>query len=147
MKKTQTKSVSAKRIAMSFLCLALAVVMLASCGDMFILSGQTPIKFLMKENLSKYVDVSVPNSINYADVRESLEAGYDLFRVNLTETYFGKTAYIEEGCTVDFTLGAELVTTTEEGTTYTEITLPEKYVIYRGQTQDMDGVQYVNVEE
>ena len=132
MKKTQTKSVSAKRIAMSFLCLALAVVMLASCGDMFILSGQTPIKFLMKENLSKYVDVSVPNSINYADVRESLEAGYDLLRVNLTETYFGKTAYIEEGCTVDFTLGAELVTTTEEGTTYTEITLPEKYAKIEG---------------
>jgi hypothetical protein len=106
--------------------------MLASCGDMFIMNGQAPINFLIKKDLSEFVDVDIPESINYADVRESLEAGYDLFRVGLTETYFGKTIYIEEGCTVDFTLKAELVTETDEGKKYTEITMPEKYAKMEG---------------
>ena len=95
MKKFRLNSVRAKRIFTSLLCLALAAVMLASCGDAFILSSQTPIKFLMKENLSKYVTLDIPESLNYADVREKLVAGYDLFRVGLTETYFGSSAYIE----------------------------------------------------
>ena len=127
MKKFSLNSARAGRIFTSFLCLVLAVAMLASCGDAFILSGQTPIKFLMKENLSKYVDLEVPSSMNYADIREKLLAGYDLFRVGLTETYFGTSAYIEEGCTVDFTLSAELVTATDEGNKYTAIEMPEKY--------------------
>lgn len=132
MKKNRLKSACAKRIAASFLCLALAVVMLASCGDAFILSGQTPIKFLIKQNLSKYVDLSLPESMKYADVRESLKAGYDLFRVGLTETYFGSSVYIEEGCTLDFTLSAELVTKTDDGNKYTAIEMPEKYAKMEG---------------
>jgi hypothetical protein len=120
------------RIFTSFLCLLLAAVMLASCGDAFILSSQTPIKFLMKQNLSEYVDLEVPSSMNYSEIREKLVAGYDLFRVGLTETYFGSSAYIEEGCTVDFTLKAELVTETDEGKKYTEITMPEKYAKMEG---------------
>jgi len=130
MKKTHFKA--AKRFFASALCLALAVMMLASCGDLFVLSGQSPIKFLMKQDLSKYVEVDVPDSINYDDVKESLKAGYDLFRVGLTETYFGKSAYIEEGCTVDFTLSAELVTQTAEGNRYTKIEMPEKYATVEG---------------
>lgn len=132
MKNNNNASVRAKRIFTSFLCLALAVMMLASCSDIFLLGSQTPIKFLMKEDLSKYVDVKVPESINYADVRENLKAGYDLFRVGLTETYFGKSAYIEEGCTVDFTLSAELVTATDAGNQYTAIEMPEKYANVEG---------------
>jgi len=132
MKNNNHGKARAKRIFTSFLCLALAVMMLASCSDTFLLSGQTPIKFLMKEDLSKYVDMSVPASINYAEVRENLKAGYDLFRVGLTETYFGKSAYIEEGCTVDFTLSAELVTATEGGNQYTAIEMPEKYAKMEG---------------
>ena len=108
-------------------CLVLAVTMLASCGDMFLLDGQKPLNFLMKQDLSKYVDVKVPESMNYADIRENLKAGYDLFRVGLTETYYGKSVYIEEGSTLDFTLSAELVTTTDEGTKYTDLVIPEKY--------------------
>ena len=127
MKKIHSKSARAGKRIVSFLCLVLAVMMLASCGDALILSGQTPIKFLIKEDLSKYVDVQVPSSISYAEIRENLAAGYDLFRVGLTETYFGKCAYVEEGCTIDFKLSAELVTTTDAGSQYTEITMPEKY--------------------
>lgn len=132
MKKTQTKSVSIKRIACAFLCLTLAAVMLASCGDAFILGSQKPINFLMKQDLSKYVDVNVPESINYADVRTNLKIAYDLFRVSLTETYFGKTAYIEEGCTVDFTLAAEVGVNEGDGITYKEITVPEQYAKFEG---------------
>lgn len=132
MKNNNHASARAKRIFTSFLCLALAVMMLASCSDTFLLSGQTPIKFLMKEDLSKYVDMSVPASINYAEVRENLKAGYDLFRVGLTETYFGKSAYVEEGSTMDFTLSAELVTETENGNQYTAIEMPEKYAKIEG---------------
>ena len=127
MKKIRLNSARTGRIFTSFLCLLLAAVMLASCGDAFILSGQTPIKFLMKEKLSKYVDLEVPSSMNYADIREKLVAGYDLFRVGLTETYFGSSAYIEEGSTVDFTLEADLVTKTDDGNKYTKIEMPENY--------------------
>ena len=69
MKKFRLNSARTGRIFTSFLCLVLAVVMLASCGDAFILSGKTPIKFLMKQDLSKYVDLEVPSSMNYADIR------------------------------------------------------------------------------
>jgi hypothetical protein len=120
------------RIFTSFLCLLLAAVMLASCGDAFILSSQTPIKFLMKQNLSEYVDLEVPSSMNYSEIREKLVAGYDLFRVGLTETYFGSSAYIEEGCTLDFALSAELVTKTDAGNQYTAITVPEQYAKIEG---------------
>ena len=130
MKKNHFKA--AKRIFAVALCLALAVMMLASCGDIFMLNSQTPIKFLMKQDLSKYVDVDVPDSMNYADIRANLKSGYDVFRVGLTETYFGKSAYIEEGCTLDFTLSAELVTSTNEGNKFTKIEMPEKYAKVEG---------------
>ena len=132
MKKIRSRSARFGRIAASLLCLVMAVMMLASCGDSLILNSQAPINFLMKQNLSEYVSVTVPDSINYAEVRESLAAGYDLFRVGLTETYFGKSAYVEEGCTMDFKLSAELVTTTEEGNRYTAIEMPEKYAKIEG---------------
>ena len=132
MKKTHFKAVRAKRIFASFICLALAVMMLASCGDLFVLDSQTPIKFLMKQDLSKYVDVDVPTSIKYSEVKDTLKAGYDLFRVGLTETYFGSSAYIEEGCTIDFTLSADLVTQTNEGNKYTPIDMPEQYAKVEG---------------
>ena len=132
MKKFRLNSARTGRIFTSFLCLVLAVVMLASCGDAFILSGKTPIKFLMKQDLSKYVDLEVPSSMNYADIREKLLAGYNLFRVGLTETYFGSSAYIEEGCTIDFTLTADLVTATDEGNKYTAIEVPESNKIMKG---------------
>lgn len=130
MKKTHFKAV--KRIFAAALCLALAVTMLASCGDMFVLDSQKPINFLMKQDLSKYVDIDVPESMNYSEIREKLKAGYDLFRVGLTETYFGSSVYVEEGCTLDFTLSADLVTQTAEGNKYTEIEMPEKYAKVEG---------------
>ncbi len=132
MKKFHFNAARAKRIFTLFLCFALAAVMLASCGDMFIMSGQSPINFLMKKDLTEFGDVDIPESINYAEVRESLKAGYDLFRVGLTETYFGKTIYIEEGCTLDFALSAELVTKTDAGNQYTAITVPEQYAKIEG---------------
>ncbi|MBQ9746800.1 MAG: hypothetical protein IJW21_08265 [Clostridia bacterium] len=132
MKKIHFRASRAGRICTAALSLALAVMMLASCGDMFLLNSQSPINFLMKQDLSKYVDVDIPETINYADVRDKLVAGYDLFRVGLTDTYFGTSAYVEEGATMDFTLAAELVTKTDEGNKYTAIEMPEQYAKMEG---------------
>ena len=49
MKKFHFNAARAKRIFTLFLCFALAAVMLASCGDMFIMNGQAPINFLIKK--------------------------------------------------------------------------------------------------
>lgn len=87
----------------------------------------SPIDFLMKEDLSAYVDVETIESMNYDELREPLKSGYDVFRVSITETYFGTSVYIEEGSTLDFTLSAELVTEKDGTTEYTQIELPDEY--------------------
>ena len=87
----------------------------------------------MKKDLSKYVDFDIPENIKYSDVEAAVRSGYDVFRVGLTETYFGKQVYVEEGSTMDFTLSAELVFEAAEGAKeYTTITMPEKYAKMTG---------------
>lgn len=86
-----------------------------------------PIDFLMEKDLSKYVDFEIPETIKYGDIKEAVASGYDVFRVGLTESYFGTDVYVEEGSTMDFTLSAELVTEAEGAKEYTEITLPAEY--------------------
>lgn len=95
----------------------------------FAARSTAPIDFLMKKDLSKYVDFEIPDEIAYSDVEAAIKSGYDVFRVSLTETYFGSQAYVEEGSTMDFTLSAELVSEgeTEGAKEYTQITLPEEY--------------------
>ncbi len=95
----------------------------------FAARSTSPIDFLMKKDLSKYVAFEIPDEIAYSDVEEAIKSGYDVFRVSLTETYFGNQVYVEEGSTMDFTLSAELVSKgeTEEAVEYTAITLPEEY--------------------
>ncbi len=86
-----------------------------------------PIDFLMKKELSKYVDFEIPETIEYDDIKEAVASGYDVFRISLTETYFGTEVYVEEGSTMDFTLSAELVTEIDGTKEYTDITLPAEY--------------------
>ena len=95
----------------------------------FAARSTSPINFLMNKDLSKYVDFDIPENIEYSDVEAAVRSGYDVFRVGLTETYFGKQVYVEEGSTMDFTLSAELVSEgpTEGSKEYTAITMPEKY--------------------
>ncbi len=113
--------------AVLVLAIAVPIIVIAVTGS------TSPIKFLMNTDLTQYTSVSIPQKINYSEIRESLKSGYDLFRVGLTETYFGTAVYVEEGSTMDFTLSAELITTDENGAKeYTEIELPEEYKTIKG---------------
>lgn len=122
-----------KKLLIAVICTVVALAIIVPTVTIAVLGNSTPLKFLMKTDLSKYVSVSIPEKINYADIRESLGAGYDLFRVSITESYFGNAVYVEEGTTLDFKLSAELVTTTESGAKeYTAIELPAEYAEIKG---------------
>ncbi|MBQ7290100.1 MAG: hypothetical protein IJW76_00045 [Clostridia bacterium] len=132
-----SKNTSAKAKNKKLLIAIISIVLVAAIAVPIVIiavtSNERPINFLMKNDLSEYVEVSVPEKFNYGELRETLVAGYDLFRVGITETYFGKNVYVEEGSTLDFTLAAELITTNENGTKeYTEIKLPEQYAKIEG---------------
>ncbi len=122
-----------KKLLIAIISIVLVVALAVPIIIVAVVSGEKPIKFLLEEDLSEYVNVTVPEKLNYGELRETLVAGYDLFRVGLTEAYFGKNVYIEEGSTLDFTLGAELIKTKEDGTKeYVKIELPEKYAKIEG---------------
>lgn len=127
MKKLKSKQLIALISIILVVAIIVPIVVIA------IVANTTPIKFLMKKDLSEYVDINVPGSLNYGEMRESLVAGYDLFRVGITEAYLGNCVYVEEGSTMDFKLSAELVTETESGVKeYTAIEMPEEYATVEG---------------
>jgi hypothetical protein len=122
-----------KKLLIAVISIVLAAAIAVPIIIIAVTSGERPINFLMKNDLSEYVEVTVPETLNYGELRETIVAGYDLFRVGITEAYFGTSVYVEEGATMDFTLSAELITKKENGTKeYTAIELPEEYAKIEG---------------
>ncbi|MBQ8403303.1 MAG: hypothetical protein IJX55_02625 [Clostridia bacterium] len=133
MSKNTSAKAKNKKLLIAIISIVLVVALAVPIIIVAVSSSEKPIDFLRKNDLSEFVDVSVPEKFNYGELRETLVAGYDLFRVGITETYFGTNVYVEEGSTLDFTLSAELITTKEDGTKeYTKIELPEKYAKIEG---------------
>lgn len=122
-----TKKNTKKIVIISIAAVLAAALIIVPLVMIFAAKNVSPIEFLMEKDLSEYVSVDKIEGIDYAEVRDALKSGYDVFRVSLTEAYFGTAVYIEEGSTLDFTLSAELATEVEGVTEYTEVTLPEEY--------------------
>lgn len=123
-----TKKNTKKIIIIAVAAVLAAALIIVPLVMIFAARNTEPMDFLMNEDISKYVELRDIDSINYGDVRESLYSGYDVFRLSVTETYFGTDVYVEEGSTMDFTLSAELVTELDGGAKeYTAITVPDEY--------------------
>ncbi|MGN1094843.1 MAG: hypothetical protein ACI4QR_00485 [Eubacteriales bacterium] len=109
-------------VAILVLLIAVPVVTLVAAR-----TGQSTIKFLIKNDLGKYVQLKDYENLDYAELREALCAGYDVFRVSITEEYSGTDAYVDEGCTIDFTLSAHIVEKSSDSTKYISFDIPEEY--------------------
>ncbi len=133
MSKHNSAKAKNKKLLIAIVSIVLVIALAVPIIIVAVVSGKKPIDFLIQNDLSEYAEITVPESLNYGELRETLVAGYDLFRVGITETYFGTNVYVEEGSTMDFTLSADLITTNDDGTKeYTKIELPEKYAKIEG---------------
>ncbi|MBO5023119.1 MAG: hypothetical protein J6D11_02270 [Clostridia bacterium] len=118
---------STKKLVIIIAALLAALLIIVPLVVILAARSTAPIDFLMKKDLSKYVDFEIPEKIEYDEIKEAISSGYDVFRVGLTESYFGSEVYVEEGSTLDFTLSAELVNEVDGTKEYTDIVLPEEY--------------------
>ncbi len=132
---------SRKKLIITVISLVLAVLIIVPLLLIIFARRAAPIKFLVKNDLSKYVDVAFDEAIDYNEIRPALVAGYDLFRVGLTENYLSSSVYVYEGSTLDFTVAVETVERNGDEVGYTAVELAEdktKIVGYRPFSDEND---------